>query len=203
LIGYASRTGTSRNLQALRENGWRLMVSARGVLRHEGFPYALDNGAWTAYRRNEAFDESAFRRALDLMGADADFVVAPDIVTGGIESLRFSEKWIRELQDRCQLTLIAVQDGMTPEDVEPMLSDDLGLFVGGSTDWKIHTLPRWGRVKASTGCYLHVGRVNTRRRIRLCGLAGADSFDGSGVSRFATEVGYLSAEVRQQCLILV
>lgn len=45
MIGYASRTGTRRNLDALRAAGWRLMVSARGALRTEGFPYALDNGA--------------------------------------------------------------------------------------------------------------------------------------------------------------
>ncbi len=56
MIAYASRTGTRRNLAALRDAGWRLMVSARGVLRTEGFPYGLDNGAWTAFQRDEPFD---------------------------------------------------------------------------------------------------------------------------------------------------
>src|SRR3546814_4879783 len=50
VIAYASRTGTRRNLDALRDAGWRLMVSARGVLRTEGFPYELDNGAWTSFQ---------------------------------------------------------------------------------------------------------------------------------------------------------
>lgn len=36
MIGYASRTGTRRNLAALREADWRLLVSARGVLRIVG-----------------------------------------------------------------------------------------------------------------------------------------------------------------------
>jgi hypothetical protein len=40
IIPYASRTGTRRNLDALRERGWRLLVSASGVLRTEGFRYA-------------------------------------------------------------------------------------------------------------------------------------------------------------------
>jgi hypothetical protein len=44
MIGYTSRTGTRQNLDALRHAGWRLLVSARGPLRPEGFRYGLDNG---------------------------------------------------------------------------------------------------------------------------------------------------------------
>lgn len=51
------------------------MVSARGVLRTEGFPYALDNGAWTAFQKGEPFDGAAFERAVKLLGADADWIV--------------------------------------------------------------------------------------------------------------------------------
>lgn len=39
MLGYASRTGTRRNLAALRAAGWRLLVSATGVHRDEGFPF--------------------------------------------------------------------------------------------------------------------------------------------------------------------
>ena len=54
MIGYASRTGTKRNLAALRDAGWRLLVSAAGrcePLRGHAasFAYALDNGAWSAF----------------------------------------------------------------------------------------------------------------------------------------------------------
>jgi hypothetical protein len=45
MAGYASRTGTRRNLAALRDAGWRLLVSAEAELRTEGMRYALDNGA--------------------------------------------------------------------------------------------------------------------------------------------------------------
>lgn len=68
LIGYASRTGTRRNLALLRECGWRLLVSAAGVLRHEGFRYALDNGAWSAYTQGRPFDFAAFELALRKFG---------------------------------------------------------------------------------------------------------------------------------------
>lgn len=94
MIAYASRTGTRRNLKALREAGWRLIVSARGVLRTEGFPYALDNGAWTAFqewlkgaRPVNLLDLGAFLRAVRLLGGGADWIVLPDIVMGGETSL--------------------------------------------------------------------------------------------------------------------
>lgn len=69
MIPYASRTGTRRNLALLRAAGWRLFVSAKGVLRTEGFPYALDNGAWSAFTQGEDFDVEAFEKAFDLLGA--------------------------------------------------------------------------------------------------------------------------------------
>lgn len=44
MIPYTSRTGTRSTLRALRADGWHLLVSATGVHRTEGFPYAIDNG---------------------------------------------------------------------------------------------------------------------------------------------------------------
>ena len=93
LIAYASRTGTRRNLAALRDAGWRLLVSAAGCLRNEGFPYALDNGAWSSYQQGRPFDEPAFVRALRKLGAGADWTTLPDIVAGGHASLDLSLRW--------------------------------------------------------------------------------------------------------------
>lgn len=181
---YASRTGTRRNLAAMRQAGWGLMVSAKGVWRTEGFQrYALDNGAWWAYQQRKPFDEAAFLSAWRLLGASSDFVVLPDIVAGGMASLNFSIQWLSRIDHR--LRLLAVQDGMTPRLVAPFLGPSLGIFVGGSTEWKEHTLTQWGSLAKELGIYLHVGRVNSRRRISLCTAAGADSFDGSSVTRFA------------------
>ena len=56
MMGYASRTGTRRNLDELRAHGWRLMVSATGAHRTEGFQYCIDNGAWTSYQKGDLED---------------------------------------------------------------------------------------------------------------------------------------------------
>jgi hypothetical protein len=73
----------------------------------------------------------------------------------------------------------------------------IGIFVGGSTAWKLRTLPLWGTLAAEMGCWLHVGRINTARRITLCSLVGATSFDGTSVSRFASTLPLLE-HARQQ-----
>jgi hypothetical protein len=205
MIAYASRTGTRRNLAALRDAGWRLIVSARGVLRTEGFRYALDNGAWTAFQRGEAFDVPAFERAVKLLGAGADWIVLPDIVMGGKASLDLSIRWLRKLRRRVSLReahfLIAVQNGM---EAGPMLGRikraigaRVGIFVGGDTEWKLATMAFWARLAHACGAICHVGRVNTARRIHACEAAGVDSFDGSSASRFAVTLRPLEL-ARQQ-----
>ena len=192
MIAYASRTGTRRNLAALRAAGWRLMVSARGVLRHEGFAYGLDNGAWTAFQRGEAFNVPAFERAIHLLGAEADFIVLPDVVMGGAASLDMSIAWLRKLRRRVALRgrrfLIAVQNGMETGKllgrIKRAIGPLVGIFVGGDTDWKLATMSFWARLAHASGATCHVGRVNTARRIHACEAAGIDSFDGSSASRF-------------------
>ncbi|AJY03002.1 hypothetical protein SB768_25160 [Burkholderia sp. SIMBA_043] len=198
LVAYASRTGTRRNLEALRRAGWHLLVSAKGTLRTEGMPYALDNGAWTAYQQGQPFDEDAFLRALDAVGEDAEWIVLPDIVEGGVASLDYSLKWMERLRGIPTTVLIAVQDGMQIEDVRSLLSPVVGIFVGGSTAWKEATARAWGSLARQRNCYLHVGRVNSVRRIRICAAAGANSIDGTSVSRFAVTLPPLDAAARQE-----
>ena len=197
---YASRTGTRRNLAALRDAGWRLIVSATGALRHEGMPYALDNGAWTAFQQQRQFDERLFWRAVEQMGENADWIVLPDIVAGGQASLDYSIAWMNRLRGLPTKQLIAVQDGVTLDDVRDFLNPMVGIFVGGTTEWKESTVHEWGLLARRTCCYLHVGRVNSARRIRLCAAAGADSIDGTSASRFSTTIGRLDIARRQRDL---
>ena len=200
VIAYASRTGSKRNLAGLKENNWRILVSAAGVLRTEGFPYALDNGAWSAFTQGRAFDERAFGVALARLGNGADWVVMPDIVAGGLASLELSLRWMRRVLDSTNRGLIAVQDGMNPSDVSPFLGVRVGLFVGGSTAWKLATMGLWGAVGARSGAWVHVGRVNTARRIAQCVASRATSFDGTSATRFAVTIPALTHARDQQDL---
>ena len=198
MIAYASHTGTRRNLAAMKDAGWHLLLSPKGnSLRTEGMRYALDNGAWTAYQQQQPFDEDAFVRAVDLVGERADWIVMPDVVQGGMASLEFSLTWMERLKGIPTKLLIAVQDGVQLSDVAPYLSPAVGIFIGGSTNWKEATAGAWGSLARRRNCHLHVGRVNTVRRIRICAAAGANSIDGTSASRYAKTMPTLDAASRQ------
>ena len=203
IIPYASRTGTRKNLAALRTRLWRLLISAMGVLRHEGFQYCLDNGAWTAHQKGLAFDEARFDKALVKMGPGSDFTICPDIVGGGRESLAFSLKWLDRVLEYAPIALIPVQDGMELADVEHLLSPRVGIFVGGSpdTNFKERTTPLWATACRRAGAWCHVGRVNSQRRIAICKSAGATSFDGTSATKYSVELPKLNRAVVQQSLV--
>ena len=210
MMPYATYTGTRRNLDAMRAHGWRLLVTPDTHARNgrtrprwvDGTPagFGLDNGAWGSHRRGEPFNVPAFERTVSEVGTSADWLILPDIVGGGLESLRVSMEWAPRLHGVCPL-LVAVQDGMTPADVAPLVGPGLGVALGGSTEWKEGTLAAWGALARRCGAYFHVLRVNTCRRIDLCRDAGAHSFDGTSVTRFVKTLPLLDGARRQLSLL--
>tara|TARA_Y100000361_G_scaffold19810_1_gene15456 strand:+ start:265 stop:558 length:294 start_codon:yes stop_codon:yes gene_type:complete len=96
MICYASRTATRRNIEALRDAGWRWMVGpldGRGPRLH-GMRHALDNGAWPAFSQGVDWNEAAFIDALDQFGPGADFIVVPDVVADCLASLARTRLWL-------------------------------------------------------------------------------------------------------------
>lgn len=138
-----------------------------------GVPWAADNDAF-----NAAFDEDEYRAMLArLRGLTGGlFVVAPDVVYDARATLERFERWRPEL-DGLPVAL-AAQDGMRAGDV-PWEEID-ALFIGGGDRFKLG--PDGERLACAArerGRWLHVGRVNSYRRIRYCATIHADSVDGS------------------------
>lgn len=193
MIGYASATGTRRNLAGLEAARWRLLFTPFSTSKpSDRFAYALDNGAWTSFQQGRPFDERAFGVHLTRSGAGADWCVIPDVVAGGTASLAFSLLWMRRVLDACGRGLLAVQNGMVVDDVAHLIGPRVGVFVGGSTAWKLSTMEQWATLARVKGAWCHVGRVNTVRRIRLCSGLGVTSFDGTSCSKFAVTIPKLS-----------
>jgi hypothetical protein len=207
VIGYAS-VCNGRNLDALVAAGWGILFAPyaldkfgpqlRRFEKDPPAPYCLDNGAWSQ-AGGDVFDPFRFMQLVGILGRSAEFVVLPDIVCGGHDSLSRSLKWLRALRGTVRRVLIPVQNGIEPADVAPFLAPDVGVFVGGDTPYKLATLGTWGDVcrpnprQGFGGYYLHVGRVNTQTRIRLCGDAGAASYDGTGATVFGCKLPGLEA----------
>lgn len=158
-------------------------------------PYALDNGAWPAFKNHRPWDEAAWRALLNwaaLSGMPPRWALVPDAVGDRDETLarwRHYAGVVRGLGFRCAF---ALQDGMTFDDVP---DGECTLFLGGSTLWKERAIAPWcerfpGRV--------HVARVNTWRRLVACWRAGAVSVDGTGWFRKGNGIGSKSGHKTTQ-----
>lgn len=209
MMAYASRTGTARNIRALRDAGWGWIIGPldHGGRQTFGMPWALDNGAWPAFNQGVEWNERAFECVLDVHGEGADFVVVPDVVADREASLIRTRKWLPRLMAKRELReaaiLLAVQDGMTHDEIAQLADNDprIGIFLGGSTEWKEAAIIPWGRWAADRGLYCHVGRVNSVRRINLCIAGKATSIDGTSLTRYASNLGRLDTARRQGSLL--
>jgi hypothetical protein len=121
-------------------------------------------------------------------------------VAGGAASLALSARYRNRCQAVAPLVLIAVQDGMEPDVLAPLVNSRVGIFLGGSTEWKLATMPRWGTFCAARQLHYHVARVNTARRFRMAVAAGASSVDGTSASRYAVTLPLLNLSSRQSDL---
>lgn len=170
---YIGQTRSRKLIKSLAYFGFGEMT-VREEVPPRRRPWAFDNGAYKDWTAKVPFNEVKFLRAVE-QARDADFVVTPDIVAGGLQSLEFSESWFPRLTGFRRY--LALQDGMTPAVVAPLASKYDGLFLGGTLEWKLATLQEWRDVTRLWGKPLHVGRVGTKRRAQLCRRVGVDSID--------------------------
>lgn len=206
MIPYTTTTGTRSTIEKLHRLGWRLMLTPDISSLPHGFRYAIDNGAWSAHNKGVDWGDvyrQRFERLVERHGPGSEFIVCPDVVGNAEATFDLAEKWLPRLRGIGRRRLIAVQNGMEPDRVRPFVGWGVGIFVGGDTEWKERTIRHWGRLARTApggGCYLHVGRVNTARRVALCRDAGVDSFDGTSAVRFPPTIPMLTREARQQGL---
>lgn len=152
-------------------------------------PYALDNGAWQAFLDEIPLDVETWIRTAREAASTCPrplWIAVPDVVGDHLATLALWDALLPETR-RLEVPLAYVaQDGSTPDDVPP--GADL-VFLGGSTDWKWRNLPSFATLDRP----LHVGRVNTPRRLRACHAYGVASVDGTGWFRG----GWNSRQARQ------
>lgn len=156
-----------------------------------GRPWAADNGCYGG------LDAPAFLAMLAAIAAvERDrlragspvqtrplWVAVPDVVADAYATLELWRFWRHQVRAYGLPCAFVAQDGAESL-VVPW--DQLScLFVGGSTAYKESDAAAWliRRAKAH-GKLVHVGRVNTERRLRLFDGLGLDSIDGTQFSMF-------------------
>ena len=145
-----------------------------------GIPWAADNDCF------QELDPDAYRRMLDAIHGlpGCRFVTAPDVVGDWEATRELFDEWYVELSACWQPIAYVLQDEQPLVDV-PWRSIQ-AVFVGGSTEYKLSAeaerLVRYA--KWTRGLYVHMGRVNSRRRFDYARAIGCDSIDGSSFSKW-------------------
>jgi hypothetical protein len=152
-------------------------------------PFACDNDAFSAYAKGVPWDEAAWLNMLDWVGKSGKeplWVLVPDKVADREVTLAMWKEYSpAAARLNCNLAF-AVQDGMTPEDVPRNANV---VFVGGTDEFK------WGALKQWTEKFprVHVGRVNSLAKYKVCEALGCESIDGTGWFRDPADRTKISA----------
>ncbi len=146
--------------------------------QHSFIPYAIDNGIYADTVAGRKWEFEPFLKLLykaKESPVDPKFVVVPDVLFDAEQTKKrfnYYKQKIKQLGFKFRLAM-AVQDGMTPNDIP---SKDVVAFIGGSTKFKHEQTSKF----VDAGFDVHVGRVNTIKRLLWASQLGCASVDGSG-----------------------
>lgn len=157
----------------------QLMVPSSGNVPGH-LPWACDNGAFSG------FDEVAFLAMLKRLKPYQGclWVTAPDIVADAKATAALWPEWSVRIAGLGYEPCYVLQDGQDPHHIP----DSRAYFIGGTTHFKesfeVQKIA-WNLKKNRPGVMIHMGRVNTFRRLLIAYDMGCDSVDGSGFSRWS------------------
>lgn len=141
-----------------------------------GVKWCADNGAFSA-RFEEGRWWSFLLRHRERV-TTCSFATAPDVVGNAEATWKRSWPWLERIQSLGYPVAYVAQDGLESLPV-PWDHFDV-LFVGGTTEWKLsdHVVALAAEAR-QRGKGLHVGRVNSFKRLLFAARIGADSVDGT------------------------
>ncbi len=179
-------SGATRDVAKAPQCG--ILVTPRGGnsldgVANSGRLWAADNDAFLAWDQ-ERF-EQFIERISNVDRSRLLWIACPDVVSDARATLDRWGEWFPILHGLCLPAAFIGQDGL--EDITERIPWDqmAAFFIGGSTQWKLgHAAENLAREAKARGKWLHVGRVNTSKRIRHAIELGADSIDGSGFSKW-------------------
>ncbi|WP_412538730.1 hypothetical protein R8Z50_23100 [Longispora sp. K20-0274] len=106
------------------------------------------------------------------------FATAPDVVCQAAATLARSEPMLDPIRAAGYPVALVAQDGLEDLDI-PWDAID-ALFLGGSTEWKLGPAATHLAAEArGRGLWVHMGRVNSHRRLAHAASIGCHSADGT------------------------
>lgn len=155
-----------------------LLTPQMGNKLPDGLTWAADSGMYAA---PEKFNPVTYLHWLWQRRSAADrclFATAPDVWGDARATMKLARPFLPLIRSVGFRAALVAQDGLTPGMVD---WDEIDvLFTGGSDEWRatdahyelIHEAQARGK-------WLHLGRVNSLKRLQTAQAAGYDSADGT------------------------
>jgi hypothetical protein len=106
------------------------------------------------------------------------FATAPDVVGDAVATLALSAPMFAPIRALGYRVAFVAQDGW--EHIDVPWGDFDALFIGGTTAWKLGPVAsQAAREARRLGKWVHMGRVNSLRRMQYAESIGCDSADGT------------------------
>lgn len=162
----------------LPENvGWMLQPWKGNHPMHHRW-WGADNGRFAA---PDAYTDEKYIGWLTKLlpyGHRCLFATAPDVVCDPVATWELSEPLLPVIRSIGYPAALVAQDGI--ENAAIVWESFDCLFIGGSTEWKLsegaYALMREAKHR---GKWVHMGRVNSFRRLVAASLSSVDSTDGT------------------------
>lgn len=171
----------------LRRDDLGVLITPRMSNRPDWLPFvdwAADNGMFS---QPETFTIEGYLAWLSTMApwrSRCLFATAPDVVGDAAATWELAESTFELIRAAGYPVALVAQDGL--EEMLPTL--DWGrfdaLFIGGSTEWKLSKWAQQAMAEAhKRGKHVHMGRVNSYRRLRRAKDWHGKSADGTFLQR--------------------
>ena len=159
--------------------GLMLSYNGAGYRKKKRPRWAADNGCFT---QPQKYSDQGYLKWLDKFDrSGCFFATAPDVVGDADETLKRSKPMLPKIKELGYRTAFVAQDGATVDKM-PWRDFDC-LFVGGTNKFKLcQAAAECMREAKQRGKSVHMGRVNSYKRIRLAKFLGADSVDGTYIT---------------------
>lgn len=153
-------------------------------------PYAMDNGAFACWNPAEnTFDDAKWAAGEQawhelIFWAQSSpmkprWAIVPDVPGNRDRTLERWPRFAAELLAANIPLAVAVQDGMTMDNVRALSPAPDVICVGGSTEWKWATVEMW----AANNKRCHLLRCNSPEKLDYLENLGVESTDGTGWNR--------------------
>lgn len=161
-----------------------MTTPAQGNVIPDGAMYACDNGKFGCDGKGRNWPGTQrwwdwLERTVERYGADRClWALAPDVPFNAVATLAESRPWLARIRELGVPAAFAAQNGCE-HGLIPW--DDLDvLFLAGDTEWKTGPVAeRLSREAKARGKGVHMGRVNSRQRLRTAEWFGCDTADGT------------------------